>query len=355
MPDYYKIALRYAAGFACVYLGVRYALPLIAPFFIGLSVAALVQKPAEVLSGRIPLLSRRACCVTLTFAVVFGAFAVIYIAVCSVIHGAMSFCPCMPERFHEIKRLIAQASERPENAGTWEAFTSFAASGANWCLNFFSENYRDYLPSLLRRSTSLVSGIPSLLTATAFAALSAFFGCGDFSGIKSDIKRLLPAGCAVKISLLIKVSVGTLTALMKTYGLLMLITFAELTAGLGIISLMGYGTGNIVTAALVISLIDILPVLGTGTVLVPWAVFELLSGRIISGAMLLTLFAIVEIVRSLIEPKLLAGKLEIRPFFTLTGVYVGGKLFGAPGIFLMPLAMMVFRQMQGQKNGAADV
>ena len=47
-------------------------------------------------------------------------------------------------------------------------------------------------------------------------------------------------------------------------------------------------------------------------------------------------------------------ELEILSYSPLAGVYIGGKLFGAPGIFLMPLAMMVFRQMQGQKNGAAD-
>ena len=103
-----------------------------------------------------------------------------------------------------------------------------------------------------------------------------------------------------------------------------------------------------------ISIIDVLPVLGTGTVLIPWGIFEMLSGRTVSGIMLLVLFAVTEIVRNLLEPRLIAGRLELHPFFTLAGVYVGGRLFGAAGIFIMPLAMMIFRQLHAQKNGAAE-
>ena len=64
--------------------------------------------------------------------------------------------------------------------------------------------------------------------------------------------------------------------------------------------------------------------------------------------------AVRQIVRNLLEPRLIAGRLELHPFFTLAGVYVGGRLFGAAGIFIMPLAMMIFRQLHAQKNGAAE-
>ena len=354
MPDYYKIALKYGAYFALFYLGVKYALPLAAPFIIGLSVAALVQKPARLLSERIPALSYRTCCVILTSAVIFGTVAVVYLAVCSIVNGDMSFCPGIPEHLNRIRQFVNEVSNGAKGAGTWGKFTAFVASGASHCMDFFSENYRDYLPSVLRRSTSLFSGLPSLLTAAVFTALSAFFGCGNYRGIKEGIRRFLPQEAAEKTSLIIQTSVATLTEMMKTYGLIMLITFSELLLGLGIMNLAGFGTGNIITVALVIALIDILPVLGTGTVLIPWALFEFISGRVVSGIMLLILFAVVETVRNLLEPKLIAGKLELHPFFSLAGVYIGGKLFGAAGIFIMPLAMMIFRQIYSQKNSAAN-
>ena len=354
MPDSLKSALLYAAYFTAFYVGVKYALPLIAPFLIGLVVAAMVQKPAALLSQWIPKLSRKTCSLIMTFALLFGTFVVLYFLICSVVNGAVSFCPGIPGHLSRIRQFISETSSGAESDGTWGKFTAFIASGANWCMDFFTENYRDYLPSLLRRSTGIISGLPSLLTAAAFAALSAIFGCGDFQGIKGGIKQLLPRSAVGKTSLVIKTSVSTCTALLKAYGLIMLITFAELLAGLGIMNLAGYTTGSIVTISLVIALIDILPVLGTGTVLIPWGVFEMISGRIVSGAMLLALFAVVETVRNLIEPRLIAGRLKLHPFFSLAGVYIGGKLFGAVGIFIMPLAIMVFRQLLRQKNSAAE-
>ena len=354
MPDSIKPILKYAVYLPLFYISVKYALPLIAPFIIGLGIAAIVQKPAELLSSRIPKLSRKVCCLIMTSGILFGTSAVIYLAVCSVLNGAVSFCPGIPAHLSRIKQYVAEASVAAEGAGTWGKFTAFAASGANRFMDFFSDNYREYLPSVLRRSTSLLSGLPSLLAGAAFTALSALFGCADYNGVKAGIKRLLPERAVNKASLIVKTSADTLSALMKAYGLLMLITFAELLTGLGIMSLAGYGTGSVVTAALVISIIDVLPVLGTGTVLIPWGIFEMLSGRTVSGIMLLVLFAVTEIVRNLLEPRLIAGRLELHPFFTLAGVYVGGRLFGAAGIFIMPLAMMIFRQLHAQKNGAAE-
>ena len=80
----------------------------------------------------------------------------------------------------------------------------------------------------------------------------------------------------------------------------------------------------------------------------------MLSGRLTSGIMLLALFAVIAVVRNLLEPRLIAGRLQLHPIFTLAGVYVGGKLFGASGIFVMPLAMMIFRRLHHQKKEAAE-
>lgn len=338
--------IPYAFWFVIFYWGVKYALPLLAPFLLGLSAAAAVRKPAETLAARIPGLSARVCRIILTAALLFAVAAVLYLLLCSLIEGAVAFCPGIPGRIDSLRQWIADASAGREDAGAWEKFTAFIASGASRCIDLFTENYRDYLPSVLGRSTRLVSGIPSLLTAAAFAALSALFASADPDAVRASVRNLLPEEAAATVSRVIRTSVSTCAALMQTYGTLLLVTFAELCAGLGIMALTGHGTGRILPTALVIALIDILPVLGTGTVLVPWSLFEFLSGRTVSGIMLLVMFAVIEVVRNTLEPKLLAGRLALHPFFTLLGVYVGAKLFGAVGIFVMPPAMMIFRQLR---------
>ena len=349
-----KSVVKYAVYVIVFYIAVKYALPLTAPFILGLSVAAAVQKPAALLSSRISRFSKKTCCIIMTSALIFGATAIIYLALCTAVRGAMSVCPGIPEQLSRLRQFVASASAETQGADSWGKFTAFVASGANWCLDLLTENYRQYLPSVLARSTRLISGLPSFLTAALFALLSALFGCGEFDSIKDAVKQWLPDENVRRVSMIIRVSTDTVGALIKTYGTIMLITFAELTAGLGIMSLAGYGTGNIVTIALLISFIDILPVLGTGTVLIPWGLFEIVSGRTVSGTMLLALFVFIEIVRNLLEPKLISHRLELHPVFTLAGVYVGGKLFGVAGIFAMPLAMMIFRRFRMQKTDEAD-
>ena len=109
---------------------------------------------------------------------------------------------------------------------------------------------------------------------------------------------------------------------------------------------MGYDTGNILTNALVISLIDILPVLGTGTVLIPWGLFEMVTGQWTLGLLLLGMFAVIGTVRNFLEPRFIAEHLELHPFFTLASVYIGRKLFGAAGILVMPLAMLLVKRLR---------
>ncbi len=111
MPESPKKAVRYILYGLVFYVAVKYGLPLIAPFAIGLGVAAAVQKPAALLSERIPALSRRTSCVIMTSAVIFGAAVVIYFGVCSLVNGAVSFCPGIPERLAEMKRLVAKACQ----------------------------------------------------------------------------------------------------------------------------------------------------------------------------------------------------------------------------------------------------
>ena len=303
-----KNIIRAAVYLIVFYFGVKYALPLTAPFLIGLGIAAAVQKPANLLSSRIPRLNRKTCCIILTSAVIFAGTSILYLSLCAAVNGAISVCPGIPEQLSRLRQLVASASSETQDADSWKKFTAFVASGADWCLNLLTENYRQYLPSVLARSTKLISGLPSLLTSALFALLSAFFGCGDFDKVKAAVKQWLPEQSVRRISTVIEVSADTVAALIKTYGTIMLITFAELTAGLGIMSLAGHRTGNIVS---------------------------------------------IEIVRNFVEPKLISVKLELHPVFTLAGVYVGGKLFGITGIFAMPLAMMIFRRLRTQKTDEA--
>ena len=117
---------------------------------------------------------------------------------------------------------------------------------------------------------------------------------------------------------------------------MLLVTFLEVFAGL---CLLGFGFPLL--WSLFIAAVDFLPVLGTGTVLVPMAVLFFVGGNIPKGIGLLVLWGITALVRQILEPKILGKSLGIPPLCTLAASYLGLKLFGVLGLIFMPVLVSV--------------
>ena len=94
-----------------------------------------------------------------------------------------------------------------------------------------------------------------------------------------------------------------------------------------------------------IAIFDAFPVLGSGLVLIPWAVFSFIRGDAFAGAVLLTLFGVCQFMREYLEPKLLGGKMGIRPIQSLMAVYIGYELFGILGRFLGPFGLVLIKSL----------
>ena len=127
---------------------------------------------------------------------------------------------------------------------------------------------------------------------------------------------------------------------LRAQGLLMLVTFGELTAGFLLLRV----ELALLLAALV-ALVDALPVFGTGTVLLPWALFALLSGDWRLALGLAVLYGLVSAVRSLLEPRLVGRTAGLPPLAALFAMYVGFRAVGVWGMILAPLAAVFLKQL----------
>ena len=127
---------------------------------------------------------------------------------------------------------------------------------------------------------------------------------------------------------------------LKAQGLLMLITFGELAAGFLLLRV----ELSLLLAGLV-ALVDALPVFGTGTVLLPWAVLALLGGDVRMSVGLLVLYSVISLVRSLLEPRLVGARVGLPPLAALVCMYVGFQALGVLGMLLAPLAAVLARQL----------
>ena len=90
---------------------------------------------------------------------------------------------------------------------------------------------------------------------------------------------------------------------------------------------------------------DCLPVFGTGTVLVPWGALCLLTGNVPKGLGLLALYGVISLVRSVLEPKIMAAQVDLPPLAALAAMYVGFCAFGVAGMVLCPMALLCVKQL----------
>jgi len=137
----------------------------------------------------------------------------------------------------------------------------------------------------------------------------------------------------------------SLTRWLRAQAILCSLTFCQLLAGFWLL-----GERYSLLAAFLITLVDALPVFGTGTVLIPWALAELLLGSVPRGAALVILYLCTLTVRSITEPKLVAAQAGLPPIASLMAMYLGARAFGVAGMVLFPLLLLLAAQMLRTKK-----
>ena len=90
---------------------------------------------------------------------------------------------------------------------------------------------------------------------------------------------------------------------------------------------------------------DALPILGSGSVMVPWAIISGLSGDLTLAISVLTLWIIMSLVRQFIEPKIVSGNIGIHPIFTIAAMYTGFKFMGVVGMFVGPIVLIILKNV----------
>ena len=205
------------------------------------------------------------------------------------------------------------------------------------------------LSSLGTVLSSVVAAVPrALLFLLVSVIASAYFAVG-LEDVNGAVKRVLPkAACDV----LVRVKDGFFGAFLKylrSYLLLLVITFFEMLVGLFLVR-----APYPLIMAMVIAVLDLLPVIGVGFVLIPWGVWSFAAGRTPFGIGLLVLFAFHTVMRQIVEPKIVGKNLGVHPILTLLFIYVGYSVFGIVGLLLVPVLTVLIKIALG-KDDASEV
>jgi len=194
---------------------------------------------------------------------------------------------------------------------------------------------------LLGKIPSLMGRVPQLLLFLFTTLLAVFFTTVSYPEIVGFLKRQLPERWRQRGKGAAECLRSTFWKWLKAEGLLCLITFFLLLLGFWYLQL-----EYAFLLAAIIAVLDALPVLGAGLFLVPWALGHFLLGSVPRGVSLLALHAVILLVRSILEPKLMAEQVGLPPLSALFAMYVGYSLFGIGGMILCPVLLLFLKQLQ---------
>lgn len=191
--------------------------------------------------------------------------------------------------------------------------------------------------------TNLTRSLPNIPLGVLFTILATIFTNLDYPNIRNFLFSNMPKKYGVLFKNMKVVFAETIGKYLKAYLKIMTLTFLELSLGFFIL-----GVPKPILVGLLIATFDILPVLGTGGVLVPWILLEVLLGNLPMAAGLGILYIVVTVVRNLAESRIVGGELGLNPLVTLVSIYLGFSWFGVFGMLLVPIATNIFLKLYQQ-------
>lgn len=327
---------------ALAFLALRYAIGLLLPFVLAFLLALLPRRLAARLSARLHI-SVRFCRMVLSLLCLLvllgGAGLLVYIVIGEVYRfvSGLSASGQLEQMLSAVLRFPHGLLGTSELAVEWEKKIADAVGAAAASL----------LSGALSSMTAIAAAVPRILLFLLVTVVSVLYISWDLDRIVKMLRRLLPARLQSRASELKNGVLKTALSYLRSYGILMLMTFVLVLVGLLIL-----GAEYAVLMAALISLLDVLPVIGVGTVLVPWSILSFLMGQSARGIGLIVLLVAHEIMRQIAEPRILGKSLGVHPLVTLMLLYVGYSLFGIAGLLLVPCAGVLIGALFNKKNSA---
>lgn len=352
MREQYKKLVRLAVIVGIVYLGFRFLLPLFFPFLLAYVIAVVLRKPVRFLWRRFRVKPALGGAILLIMLLVVTGGGIAY-AVKLLLRQFADFAGSYDIYAAEWNGYMERACIYFDSMFRLDRGSTFSvlSDGLDGIVLFFQE---ELIPFLTKNSLKAAVSVTELVAALViiFVAVLLFLadmiGTTDRGNKKTSPKELQKEKREPSMLHFIEKEwrevkhelSGAGIAYVKTQVILILLVSITCSLGLFLIK-----NPYAMLFGVAIGVFDAFPVLGSGLILVPWAVLSFIRGRVFAGAVLLTLYGICQFMREYLEPKLLGGKMGISPVQSLMAVYIGYELFGVLGLFLGPFGMVLIKSL----------
>lgn len=339
--------LYFAIILGIVIVLARYALGILTPFLIAFLISLLL-KPAVAFFHKklkIPRGVSGVALVVLFYALVGLLLIVIGVQLFS---SAKQFFMMLPSLYTDtfVPWMSNAFASLQEFAGHLDPD---AAAAYNVVYSNITTSLGDAIINISKQVVSWVTSstlkAPKFLLNILIMVISTIFFTVDFPKINAFVRRQLSERWRTLLSNA-RVQLGrTLWNYLRSYAIILTITFGEIFLGLSII-----GVNNAAGIAVAIAIFDILPVVGSGIILLPWTIYTLMSGNLTTGIGLAVLYVVVIVVRQIMEPKIVGDRVGLHPLVTLLAMVLGTYLFGGIGLLGLPITIALLHALN--KEGA---
>ena len=209
----------------------------------------------------------------------------------------------------------------------------------------FLQSASNWIRGALTGLINLITSLPSIAICIGITVVALYFICVDKIYILDQIEHHLPKIWVKKIRIHLKGLVESLGGYLKAQAGLVLVSFIISLIGLYILKFTKFNVEYPLLMALFIGFVDALPILGSGSVMIPWAILSSINGDINLGIAIIVLLIIMSIARQVLEPKLVSKNIGIHPIFTLIAMYTGFKIIGIIGLLIGPIVLIIFKNI----------
>lgn len=312
----------------------RFLFSYLFPVLIGLLITIFLQKPARSISKKLNI-NKGVCSVVL----VICSFIIIMSALVFAIFRAGTYLGEITANSSE--SISALSSLMQEGNDVIEKIFQKLPSSVSSFITTFSDKVSsmvmNYVSELVKNTAF---SAPMFITGSVVTIIASCYIAKDYDRFKASVKSVMSERYIIALYRLREMFCNNFLKLIIGYLKLLIITFLELSIGLFLLRV-----NNPILVSALIALLDLLPVFGTGTVLIPWGIINIAMGDIFKGVGLIVLYAVIALIRNIIEPKIIGKQIGLHPLIALVAVFIGLRLFGFFGMFSVPFTIILIYKM----------
>lgn len=332
-----------------VYLFFKYVVRWIMPFIIGFFIAYLLKPIANLISNAPRLKNKNKgvsiFVISFFYVSIVGALVLIIINLWDLIYNFLDLFPgiynqnIIPAISHANDWIISFINNlSPEIA-------DLAADSFNNILNALTQLVSDLSKAVVLAITGFAQKIPIYFITLLFSIICSVLITIDYDNVSAFISRQLPNPIRELLLDIKKILVGTIFKMVKAYFILLFIAFIEMCIGFFIL-----GIENAIPIAALIAILDIIPLIGIGGILVPWGIYQLILGNTTVGIGLIIIYLISYVLRNTLEPKIIGQQIGLSSLATIVAMFAGFRIFGFVGFIIAPVVAIIIKQLNDSKK-----